>query len=106
MHELTRSAPLTLNATHAPCVQRMPAIADDDILPDMGRMTARLRQPFKHELLVACESRRVSADGNTVTQEAHDEIASTVRAKEEACSKTGAQAAESIAPARLRSRRR
>jgi hypothetical protein len=28
-----------------------------------------------HELLVACESRLVSADGNTVTQEALDAIA-------------------------------
>jgi hypothetical protein len=42
MHELTRRTPLTLNATHRPPVQRMPAIMDDYILPDMGRMTARL----------------------------------------------------------------
>ena len=31
------------NTTHAPPVQRMPAILDHNILPDMGRMTARLR---------------------------------------------------------------
>ena len=42
VHELTRRTPLALNATRAPPVQRMPAIVDDDILPDMGRMTARL----------------------------------------------------------------
>jgi hypothetical protein len=59
-----------------------------------------------HELLVACESWLVSADGNTVTQEAHDEIAGSARAKSGACSKTEAQAAERITPARPRSRRR
>jgi hypothetical protein len=43
VHELTRSALLALNATRAPTVQWMPAIVDHDILPDMGKMTARLR---------------------------------------------------------------
>ena len=43
VYELTRCAPLALNATHTPPAQRMPAIMDDDNLPDMGRMTARLR---------------------------------------------------------------
>ena len=38
--ELARCTPLALNATRAPSVQRMPAIVDNDILPDMGRMTA------------------------------------------------------------------
>jgi hypothetical protein len=41
--QLSRCAQLGLNTTHAPPVRRMPAIVDDDILPDMGRMTARLR---------------------------------------------------------------
>jgi hypothetical protein len=59
-----------------------------------------------HELLVACESRLVSADGNTVTQEAHDGISSTARTKDAACSKIGAPAPDSTTPARPRSRRR
>ena len=33
VHELTRSAPLDLNATRALPIKRMPAIVDDDILP-------------------------------------------------------------------------
>jgi hypothetical protein len=41
VHKLSRCAPLALNATHAPPAQRMPAIMDNDILPDMGRMTVR-----------------------------------------------------------------
>lgn len=39
---LSGRAPLNQNAARAPAVQRMPAIMDDDIPPDMGRMTARL----------------------------------------------------------------
>ena len=42
MHQLTRCALLALNTTHPLSVQRMPAISDHNILPDMGRMTARL----------------------------------------------------------------
>jgi hypothetical protein len=42
VHDITGCAPLALNTTHAPPVQRMPAIMDYDILPDMGRMAARL----------------------------------------------------------------
>jgi hypothetical protein len=42
MHELTRCPPLTLDATGSASVQRMPTIVDNDILPDMGRMAARL----------------------------------------------------------------
>ena len=42
VHQLTRCAPLALNTTHPLSVQRMPAISDHNILPDMGRMTARL----------------------------------------------------------------
>ena len=40
--ELARCTPLALNATRTPPKERMPAIVDHDILPDMGRMTARL----------------------------------------------------------------
>jgi hypothetical protein len=42
VYELARRAPLDLNAARASPTQRMPAIVDGDILPDMGRMTARL----------------------------------------------------------------
>jgi hypothetical protein len=42
VHQLTRCAPLALNTTHPLSVQRMPAIVDHNVLPDMGRMTARL----------------------------------------------------------------
>jgi hypothetical protein len=59
-----------------------------------------------HELLIACESRLVSADGNTVAQEAHDGIAGTAHTKDAACSEIGASASDSTTPARPRSRRR
>lgn len=42
MHELIRCAPLTLDASRSLPEQWMPAIMDNDILPDMGTMTARL----------------------------------------------------------------
>jgi hypothetical protein len=42
VHELARCAPLDLNVTGALSVQRMPTIVDNNFLPDMGRMTARL----------------------------------------------------------------
>jgi hypothetical protein len=59
-----------------------------------------------HELLVACESRLDSADGNIVTQEAQDGIAATARRKEGACSEAEAYAPDSTTPVRPRSRRR
>jgi hypothetical protein len=40
--ELARCASLDLNTPRALPAQWMPAVVDDDILPDMGRMTARL----------------------------------------------------------------
>jgi hypothetical protein len=43
VHELARCAPLALNATRAPPIERVPSIVDHDMLPDMGRMTVRLR---------------------------------------------------------------
>jgi hypothetical protein len=45
MHQLAGRAPLDLNATHVLPAQWMPAIVNNDILPDMGRMTVRLRSP-------------------------------------------------------------
>jgi hypothetical protein len=44
MHELARCTSLTLDATCTAPIQRMPTIMDNDILPDMGRMDARLRR--------------------------------------------------------------
>jgi hypothetical protein len=48
MHDLTRRAPFMPNATHPSHVQRMPTIMDQDILPDMGRMSARLLWEENH----------------------------------------------------------
>jgi hypothetical protein len=42
MQELTRCPSLTLDATCTAPIQRIPTIVDNDILPDMGRMDARL----------------------------------------------------------------
>ena len=41
VHKLARGAPFALNATRIPPIERMPAIMDHDVLPDMGRMTVR-----------------------------------------------------------------
>jgi hypothetical protein len=48
MDELARCTPLALNATRTAPKKRMPAIVDHDILPDMGRMTARLVWDASH----------------------------------------------------------
>jgi hypothetical protein len=56
------------------------------------------------ELLFACESRLVSADGNIVTQETLDGSAITARTKDEACLQ--AHSPDGTTPARSRSRRR
>ena len=42
MHDPTRCAPFMPNTTRVSPVQRMPTIMDYDMLPDMGRMSARL----------------------------------------------------------------
>ena len=39
MDDLTVRPPLTVVPSQSPPVQRMPPIADDHIVPDMGRMT-------------------------------------------------------------------
>jgi hypothetical protein len=59
-----------------------------------------------HELLIGCESRLVSADGNIVTQEAQDGIAPTARTKDGACSETREHGPDNTTPARPHSRRR
>ena len=41
VHQIADRAPLNLNETRSSSVQRMPAIVNNDIQPDMGRMTAR-----------------------------------------------------------------
>jgi len=57
-----------------------------------------------HELLIACESRLVSADGNIVTQEARDGTAAIARTKDGACSAAEAHAPDSTTAARPRFR--
>src|ERR1700730_16168362 len=57
------------------------------------------------ELLIACESRLVSAEGNIVTQEAQDGSAVTTRTKDGACLQTHSPD-DGTTPARSRSRRR
>ena len=59
-----------------------------------------------HELLTACESRLVSADGNIVRQETQDGTAATARTKDGACSEAGANAPDRTTSARPRARRR
>jgi hypothetical protein len=56
VHELTRTALLALNAARAPPEQWMPTIVDHDILPDMGRMTARLHLEEKIRYSVAAKA--------------------------------------------------
>src|ERR1700724_2414634 len=58
-----------------------------------------------HELLIACESRLVSADGNIVRQEAQDASAVTARTKHRACSEAEAQPPGGTTSARPHSRR-
>ena len=43
MHEPPGATLLTAAQANATPVERMPAVMDDDVLPDMGRMTWRLR---------------------------------------------------------------
>jgi hypothetical protein len=59
-----------------------------------------------HRLLIAFESRLLSANGNTVTQEAHDGITGTARPDNEDCPDSEVCSPDSTAPARPRSRRR
>ena len=59
-----------------------------------------------HELLIACESRQLSSDGNIVVQEVQDGIAGTALTKDGACSDAGAHTSNITAPAQSRSRRR
>jgi hypothetical protein len=56
------------------------------------------------EVLIACESRLISADGNIVTQEAQDGSAVTARTTDGACLQ--AHSPDGTTPARSRSRRR
>jgi hypothetical protein len=42
MNNLTAGAPLDVLASNSPPIQRMPAVMNLNLLPDMGRMTGRL----------------------------------------------------------------
>lgn len=59
-----------------------------------------------HRLLIACESRLLSANGNTGTQEAHNGIVGSTGPSNAACSETEIASPDSTTPARPRSRRR
>lgn len=48
MHDLTAGPPLGVEPPKAAPMQRVPAVADFDFLPDMGRMTPRLHKPHPH----------------------------------------------------------
>ena len=43
MNDLAASAPLRILAANAPPIEGVPAVTNVHFLPDMGRMTARLR---------------------------------------------------------------
>jgi hypothetical protein len=43
MNDLAAGAPLDILAPNAAPIESVPAIMDLDLLPDMGRMTGRLR---------------------------------------------------------------
>jgi hypothetical protein len=43
MNNFTDRAPLDILSSNPPPIQRVPAVMDLNFLPDMGRMTARLR---------------------------------------------------------------
>jgi Transposase IS66 family len=43
VNDLAAGAPLNILASNATLIECVPAIADLDLLPDMGRMTGRLR---------------------------------------------------------------
>jgi hypothetical protein len=58
VHDITGYAAFALNTTHAPPVQRMPPIMDYDFLPDISRMTARLRSIARTLCLPATISAR------------------------------------------------
>ena len=45
MNNFTDRAPLDILSSNPPSKQRVPAVMDLNFLPDMGRMTARLRNP-------------------------------------------------------------
>jgi len=43
--ELAAGAPLRVLAAKTPPMKRVPSVTNFNFLPDMGRMTARLRNP-------------------------------------------------------------
>ena len=48
MNNLTAGAPLDVLASNSPPIQRMPAVMNLNLLPDMGRMTVRLPSGAAH----------------------------------------------------------
>jgi len=59
MNNLAAGAPLDVLASNSPPIQRMPAVMNLNLLPDMGRMTVRLLLPEKmHSSLAATKERK------------------------------------------------
>jgi hypothetical protein len=48
MNDIAAGAPLDILAAKATPIECMPAVMDLDLLPDMGRMTGRLRSAESH----------------------------------------------------------
>jgi hypothetical protein len=48
VNDVAVGAPLDILATNPPAMERMPEIADLNVLPDMGRMTTRLPSAGSH----------------------------------------------------------
>jgi hypothetical protein len=51
MDPLTGGASLAVVAPHAPPTKRMPRVVDDDLLPDMGRVTL---EPLRGAIMPRC----------------------------------------------------
>ena len=59
MNNLAAGAPLDVLASNSPPIQRMPAVMNLNLLPDMGRMTGRLLSTEKtHSSLVRTKGQK------------------------------------------------
>jgi hypothetical protein len=58
MNNLAAGAPLDVLASNSPPIQRMPAVMNLNLLPDMGRMTVRLPWAENH----GCSPVPIAAD--------------------------------------------
>jgi hypothetical protein len=58
MNNFTGGAPLDILSSNPASIQRVPAVMDLNLLPDMGRMTARLLSAENH----GCSPVRIAVD--------------------------------------------